>query len=120
VAGPVDVMIRPEQIRLLRSDSPGVAEDGAERPVRWARVTTRRFFGAEAAVGLALDGTVPDGTTDIVARTVGYDAPLPGSVVGLRVVGQVRVFAPASGDDGGSLPIRPSDDAVDADGSEMS
>lgn len=88
IAGPVDAMIRPEQIQILRS--------GAERRGVRATAVGHTFYGPDVVVQLELDGA--PGT--IGARTVGHDAPAQGEHVALAVSGPVMAYPIA--DDGAS------------------
>ncbi|SDP47044.1 iron(III) transport system ATP-binding protein [Pedococcus dokdonensis] len=79
--GRVDVLVRPEQIRLTR-------EDGGLR----ARVVSTTYFGHDALVSLDLVG--PDGSAGrrVVARVNGSEAWAAGTPVAVQVVGAVRAF----------------------------
>lgn len=78
--GPVQVMIRPEQIRVAR----GAAPPGAQ-----ASVVGHSFYGPETVVQLTLD----DGSeTPVVARTFDRDVPAVDERVGLEVAGPVVVY----------------------------
>ena len=77
--GPVEVVLRPEQIRLLMPDA------AAELCAEVRHVT---FYGHDASVVLAL----PDGT-HLSARVAGYLTPTVGATVALRVEGEVMAFA---------------------------
>jgi iron(III) transport system ATP-binding protein len=79
--GDVDVMIRPEQLALTR---PGAGElDAVVRDVA--------YFGHDAVVELDITGGEP---RDLLrSRVLGVDAPAPGELVGVSVVGPVRTFA---------------------------
>lgn len=83
--GDVDVMIRPEQIRVTAQTPEGV-------PARVARVT---FYGPDATVALKL--AQPDGPT-IVARVAGHCVPRPGDMIGVAVEGDVVAFARSPAD----------------------
>ncbi|MHA6513633.1 ABC transporter ATP-binding protein [Tessaracoccus sp. Z1128] len=83
--GPVDVLLRPEQIRLTPPAQGAVT----------GTVTTVRFFGHDAVVDLDVAGDVPGwggGPLSVRARVHGNETPVLGARVGLRVVGPVRVF----------------------------
>lgn len=85
--GPVDVLLRPEQIRLTTPTRSSVT----------AVVTNVRFFGHDAVVDLDLRGTEPDGragtgASALCARVHGNETPRVGAVVGLTIVGPARVF----------------------------
>jgi iron(III) transport system ATP-binding protein len=76
LSGEVDVMIRPEQIRLREG---GVA----------AEVIGHRYYGADSLVRLQLrDGA----RTAIAARLSDIDIPATGAVVGVVVAGPVAVY----------------------------
>ncbi len=79
--GPVDVMIRPEAIRL--------GQDGDMR----AFVVTREFYGHDQAVVIRL----PSGRL-VRSRLETFDDLTPGQEVGVSVWGDVVVFAAAPGD----------------------
>jgi iron(III) transport system ATP-binding protein len=78
--GSVQVMLRPEQIRLAR--------DSTQQPQ--ATVTGCTYFGAETLVQLRLAGE--DGLF-LSAKVFSHEAPRAGEVVGLAVSGPVMVFA---------------------------
>ncbi|QGN56988.1 ABC transporter ATP-binding protein [Nostocoides sp. HKS02] len=78
-AGPVDVLVRPEQLEL------GLPSAG--RPC--AEVVSTSYFGHDALVALRL---VADDTV-VTARVRGTNLPRPGTVVGLSVAGPARAFA---------------------------
>ena len=84
--GPVQVLVRPEQLHLRPVN--GVA--GAGVP---ARVVEVSFYGHDAAVHLDL---LPDGPR-VVARVVGAAAPVPGDVVTLTTHGPVTVYPDQTG-----------------------
>ena len=77
-SGPVDVLLRPEQLRLT-SDGEGAL----------ATVVSTTYFGHDALVALDLGS---DGRR-ILARVSGLEAPVEGTSVGVTVVGPVRAFA---------------------------
>jgi iron(III) transport system ATP-binding protein len=79
--GSVDVLIRPEQIRLLAADSGGCIP---------ARVDHIRYFGPDANVRLALFERHPP--TALTARVPGHAAPHAGQMVGLVVEGEVVTY----------------------------
>jgi iron(III) transport system ATP-binding protein len=81
--GPVDIMIRPEQLRLV--PTPETADQSAT-------VVEVVFFGPDAKVTLA----VADGAS-LTARVAGHRAPAIGTRVGIRIEGGVIAFARASG-----------------------
>jgi iron(III) transport system ATP-binding protein len=79
IHGPVETMIRPEQIRLRgREREAGII----------GRVTARAFYGPDSVVQVELDG-VP---SPITARVLGRDAPAPGERVELGVDGPVMAY----------------------------
>jgi iron(III) transport system ATP-binding protein len=80
--GPVEVLLRPEQIRLTAAHN---AASGIH-----ARVREVNYYGHDASVNLTLnDGNV---TTPIIARVPGYDSPHPGDAVLLSVEGAVFAY----------------------------
>ncbi|MBA2696540.1 MAG: ABC transporter ATP-binding protein [Actinobacteria bacterium] len=89
--GLVDVMVRPEQILL----SPH-----GDAPVK-AMVTSVSYFGHDALVQLELQvgpgGIVAETDRALRARVVGLQPPEVGEMVGLSVVGPVRVFPHGAG-----------------------
>lgn len=99
VAGPschgaVQVMIRPEQIRVFHdvdaSDRPG---EGARR----ARVVGHRYYGPDAVVQLDVDDdTGPSRELTLSAKMFSYELPKTGESVRLTVRGSVVVYAPPS------------------------
>jgi iron(III) transport system ATP-binding protein len=86
--GDVEVMIRPEQIRLTRlgRETGGPTFHGVR-----AEVLGHTYYGPDKVVDLRLeDGSV------VRARTLDPDVPGRGEAVGLVVFGEVVAF-PASG-----------------------
>jgi len=81
VSGQVDVMLRPEQIRLER----GHQETGS---CRTATVTGLTYLGADSRIELGLD----DGSRCLVARINSYQAPRLGETVGISVVGPAVAY----------------------------
>jgi iron(III) transport system ATP-binding protein len=79
-AGPVEVLVRPEQI-LLSSRAAGVP----------ARVTGVTFYGHDASI--RLDVRDRDEHRIVIARVAGYAAPQSGTEVSLAVAGEVTAFA---------------------------
>ena len=88
--GPVDVLVRPEQLRLLRT--PGG---------RRAEVVSTTYFGHDALV--TLDLIAPDGEPGlrVTARVNGLEAWAAGTPVSVDVVGPVRAFV---GDQARTVP----------------
>jgi iron(III) transport system ATP-binding protein len=80
--GPVDVLVRPEQLRLVP-----LQEASGTR----ARVGSVTFYGHDASVSLILPGG--DETQELTARVAGHMSPNPGDEVGLRVEGRVVAFS---------------------------
>ena len=82
----MDVMIRPEQIRLQRSDETRPADRGVA-----ATVVGHTFFGPDTVLQLEL----ADGSgTLVTARTHDDVAGEPGAEVTLFVEGPVSVYRP--------------------------
>ena len=79
--GPVDVLVRPEQLRLLRT--PGG---------RRAEVVSTTYFGHDALV--TLDLIAPDGEPGlrVTARVNGLETWAAGTPVSVDIVGPVRAF----------------------------
>jgi iron(III) transport system ATP-binding protein len=92
--GYVEVMIRPEQIQLMRD----VCGDGSgEESVR-ARVIDQVYYGPDTVIRLALES---DPGTVVKTRTFIHNVPAAGEIVGLIVNGPVVVYPPlaqANGD----------------------
>jgi iron(III) transport system ATP-binding protein len=89
-AGDVEVMIRPEQIRLVRLDEARQRADSVS-----ADVIGHDYYGPDSVVQLRLrDGArIP-----LSARTFDLDVPDAGGVVGVVVSGPVAVYPlPSSG-----------------------
>lgn len=97
-AGAVEVLIRPEQIRL--------AALGAGHP---ATVETVTYYGHDCSVALTAEGL----TGRLTALVPGYSSPQAGSAVGLRVEGPVAAY-PASKDKARSRPESIPRDAAQA------
>jgi iron(III) transport system ATP-binding protein len=89
--GPVDVLVRPEQIRIAS----GNHADGVR-----ARVCGVTFYGHDASVSLLLSDLRP--ARSVVARVAGHASPQPGAEVTLSVEGEVIAF-PAIGSDARDL-----------------
>ena len=79
--GDVDVLVRPEQIRLT------FAHDATA--IR-ARVCSVTYYGHDASVLLLLAGA--ERPVTLTARVSGHTAPRPGDEVGLSVEGEVVVY----------------------------
>jgi iron(III) transport system ATP-binding protein len=76
--GDVDVLLRPEQLRIRRP----------EPPLPDAVVVAATYFGHDALVELRLRA----GGHTVVARVPGTDVPPSGSVVGVAVTGVARIY----------------------------
>jgi len=94
--GPVEVLVRPEQI-LLSSGDPGVP----------AHVTEVTFYGHDASIHLDLDGGHDH--RRVIARVAGYVAPKLGTNVSVAVAGEVIAFprGEVSAQDRGAWAARP-------------
>ena len=79
--GPVDIMVRPEQIKL------SAAPEFGNVP---AVVKTVTFYGHDATVRLALR----DSPEEVTARIFSHTAPAAGAVIWLKVEGEVMVYPP--------------------------
>ncbi|HTW27386.1 MAG TPA: ABC transporter ATP-binding protein [Acetobacteraceae bacterium] len=79
--GAVEVLVRPEQIRL-----------GHDAAGRRARVTDVTFYGHDASVRLLLLGAEPQ---TLIARVAGHVSPPPGTEVAVSVEGEVVAFPAA-------------------------
>jgi len=90
--GPVDVLVRPEQIRLTALGAGNGAPPGAVK----ARVSAVDYFGHDASVRLALEGP---GREELIARVPGHRAPRPGDEVFLAVEGTATLFRAAPGNE---------------------
>jgi len=102
--GLVEVLIRPEQIRLLGESEPGGVGASVEDVI---------FYGHDASVALMLDSATPE---RITARVPGHVPIRPGDRVRLAVVGQVATYArprPGAMPSGGSSLQAQSAPAVD-------
>ena len=84
LAGPVDVLIRPESITL--STMPG------RQDTQHAVVMHREFYGHDQLVTVRLESG-----TEVRSRSIAFPAWHPGDHVLLAVNGPVNVLAPASG-----------------------
>jgi iron(III) transport system ATP-binding protein len=83
--GPVQVMVRPEQIRMVRPREIG---NGSSETVT-ADVLGHTYYGPDTVATLRLEEH-PE--TLLKARTFDADAPAPGELVELHVVGPAIVF----------------------------
>jgi iron(III) transport system ATP-binding protein len=77
--GPVDVMVRPEQIRLEPRTNAGSAK---------AQVLTVTYFGHDASIIVMLDA----GAQRVTTRVAGHMAPQHGAQVSLSVEGRVMAY----------------------------
>jgi iron(III) transport system ATP-binding protein len=77
--GPVEVMMRPEQIRLEPRTNAGSAR---------AQVLAVTYYGHDASVILALDA----GANRVTTRVAGHMAPQQGAQVSLSVEGGVMTY----------------------------
>ncbi|WP_118181677.1 ABC transporter ATP-binding protein [Paraburkholderia phosphatilytica] len=93
VDGAVDVMVRPEQIHLRRSDEISPADETIGATAAWLDATVQdvTFHGQDAAV--VLDVPSPAGRTTVRSRVPGYRSPRPGEQVRLAVDGEVTAYA---------------------------
>jgi iron(III) transport system ATP-binding protein len=85
-AGPAQIMLRPEQVAL----SVVAQDDGGGLPL--AEVMHVDFGGAVSLVTVRLLGSHKEPHT-LVLRRAGLDAPPPGSLVQVMVLGEAHVFA---------------------------
>jgi len=85
VTGTVDVVIRPEQIRLRPATPGGRGTEAGAGPT--ATVVSRTYHGPDVTVRLALGED-----TVVTARAFGHDAPEVGDLVQLEVAGAVVAF----------------------------
>ncbi len=85
-AGQLNVLIRPEQIRLVKVTSPVMRDDEASR---W-QVSDVTFYGHDASVGLSLIGD--HNLVRIAARVPGHMTPHPGDHVSITVEGDVVAY----------------------------
>ncbi len=82
--GPVEVLIRPEQIRLPEQGTPGSV---------CGQVSGVTFYGHDAVIELTLPHVT---TTAIRVRVLGQAVPTPGQAVGIAVDGEVVTY-PSTG-----------------------
>lgn len=88
-AGPVDVMVRPEQIRVVPAD----ASDRIGEGFRAAVVDQVTFFGHDASVALRLMNASSEATQMAIrARVSGHRVPRVGEHVRLSVDGEVIAY----------------------------
>jgi iron(III) transport system ATP-binding protein len=78
--GPVEVMVRPEQIRFEAQTKAGLAQ---------AQVLAVTYYGHDASIAVALDG----GAEPITVRVAGHMAPEEGARVWLSVEGPVMAYS---------------------------
>lgn len=94
VDGPVDVMIRPEQIQVAvqEQDAPDRIDDGRCCD---AYVEAVVFYGHDARLDLRLErapASEPGRNVEVYARVPGYRAPAVGTRVRLSVDGEVAAY----------------------------
>ncbi|HTQ70039.1 MAG TPA: ABC transporter ATP-binding protein [Acidocella sp.] len=85
VAGPVRVMIRPEQIRISEAPTAGGVP---------AAIKNMAFYGHDALVTLSIKGSLP--VDDVTARVFSHAIPKHGGDVWLDVEGEVVAYPAAS------------------------
>ena len=85
-AGPVALMIRPEQVVVDLAHADGDPALGVRGTVEEVS-----YYGHDCAVRVRLDEGTP-----VLARTFGTRQPSPGDTVHLRVTGPVRAYRPAA------------------------
>jgi iron(III) transport system ATP-binding protein len=89
--GAVDVLVRPEQIKVVPIDGGEGDRDGQGVRAKVGKIT---YYGHDADVRLRLTGTMP---LTLVARVPGHQIPRPGDEVMLVVDGEVVAYRrPAS------------------------
>jgi iron(III) transport system ATP-binding protein len=81
IHGPVEVMLRPEQIKVTSVPAPGSVH---------ATINHITFYGHDAVLRLAIAGAEPG---DVTARIFSQCIPKPGSDVWLAVEGDVVAYA---------------------------
>ena len=81
IHGPVEVMVRPEQIKVTTEPAPGSVH---------AVINHVTFYGHDAVLRLAIVGAEPG---DVTARIFSQCIPKPGSFVWLAVEGDVVAYA---------------------------
>lgn len=87
IDGPVEVMIRPEQIRSVGRGNGDEPSNGCVR----ARVIGHTYNGPDTVIRLALES---DPQTIVRTRTFAHDVPQTGGLVDLSVYGPVVVYPP--------------------------
>lgn len=88
--GPVDVMIRPEQIQVTVPDSSGDMADASQCRAHVEAVT---FYGHDARLSLRLERTSErEGEGIVHARVPGYRVPAVGTFVWVSVDGDVVAY----------------------------
>jgi iron(III) transport system ATP-binding protein len=85
--GPVQVMIRPEQVRLVPAGPPGASVSGGVA----AEVVGHSYNGPDTVLRLELS----DGSrTPVAAKTFDQEVPAAGELVHVAVHGPVAVYPP--------------------------
>jgi iron(III) transport system ATP-binding protein len=85
IDGPVEAMIRPEQIHSARGEADGRPNETGVQ----ARVVGHTYYGADAVILLALE---PEPATIVKTRTFSHDIPDNGELMDLTVCGPVEVY----------------------------
>jgi iron(III) transport system ATP-binding protein len=96
-SGPVEVMIRPEQVQFTRDT---VSVDPSEAGIA-ARVIDQVYYGPDTVIRFALES---DPSTIVKTRTFIHDAPTAGELVGLVVHGPVVVYPSSTHTNGRLAP----------------
>ena len=99
IVGTVDVMIRPEQIRVRRRTTP--SEQGATNGAS-ATVVGHTFYGPDTVLRLVLDDRA---STTLTARTTDHDLPGVGELVDLVVVGPVVAYRSEESPEHGAFSV---------------
>lgn len=95
--GPVEVVIRPEQIQLARIDSGGKPSDEGVQ----ARVVDHVYYGPDTVIHLALQS---DPGTVVKTRTFSHEVPATDELVELLVRGPVVAYSRAAQSNGRPVP----------------
>jgi iron(III) transport system ATP-binding protein len=88
--GPAEIMLRPEQVRLLPAADPSASDDPAAPS---GEVTEVEFGGAASVVAVAVGHSELSPVMSLTIRSSSHDLPPVGSRVRFALSGKAHVFA---------------------------
>ncbi|CAO3419442.1 ABC transporter ATP-binding protein [Azospirillum endophyticum] len=89
--GAAEIMLRPEQLRLVVEDADLPPRGPSGDAEGWGRITDVEFGGAVCKIAVTL-GDAPGQPGPLLLRHSGFDLPRPGSRVRILVQGEAHLF----------------------------